>query len=505
MWVYILLALPLIRLLYDFLDELHFRQRQYKHGCCAPRELELSIPFGIPALFKFAKAYNCNEFHEATQNQYLSHNSLTFREQSLGRTLVNTIEPDNIKTVLATKFKHYDLASRHDQFQPLMGEGIFTASGQLWQRSRQFLRPQFTTQQISQLESLEFHCNELINAIRDSNSNDNKTDVQKLFFRLTLDSATEFLFGESTMSLSGGKNLTQERAIAAELFEKNFAIAQKWALYRTVAEDLYWLCDSFEYRRAVKNCHEFVDYYVQRALETKVSEDANRKYVFLEELTKQTRDPIVLRDQAMSVLLAGRDTTAGLLSFTVALLLRNKKVWYKLREEVLSEFGKDIKNITFHSLKRCTYLQHVISEVLRLYPVVPINSRQAARDTTLPLGGGVDENEPIFIPKGTIVQYHTYSLHRHEKFWGKDANEFIPERWENDQVKKSLQLWRFIPFNGGPRICLGMNFALTEAAFTLARLCQTFKDIEPIGKLKNIKQKAALTSSVSGGVHVKFI
>ena len=69
-------------------------------------------------------------------------------------------------------------------------------------------------------------------------------------------------------------------------------------------------------------------------------------------------------------------------------------------------------------------------EALRLHPVVPGNSRSAVRDTVLPLGGGPDGKSPLFVPKGTLLIYHVYSMHRREDLYGEDANEFKPERWE---------------------------------------------------------------------------
>ena len=110
---------------------------------------------------------------------------------------------------------------------------------------------------------------------------------------------------------------------------------------------------------------------------------------------------------------------------------------------------------------------------LRLHPVVPSNSRMAIKDTILPLGGGPQGKSPLFVPKGTVVGYSAYTMHRREDFYGPDAAEFKPERWEN--LRPS---WEYLPFNGGPRICLGQQYALTEASFVTARLLQEFSKIE---------------------------
>ena len=91
--------------------------------------------------------------------------------------------------------------------------------------------------------------------------------------------------------------------------------------------------------------------------------------------------------------------------------------------------------------------------MLRLYPVVPVNLREAVKDTTLPVGGGEDGSKPVFVPKGTQVDYSVHVMHRLPHLWGEDADEFRPERWVGRKPG-----WEYLPFNGGPRICLGREF-----------------------------------------------
>jgi cytochrome P450 len=94
-------------------------------------------------------------------------------------------------------------------------------------------------------------------------------------------------------------------------------------------------------------------------------------------------------------------------------------------------------------------------------------------DTILPLGGGADGKSPLLVPAGHAVTYATYSMHRRQDYFGADADEFRPERWEHLRPG-----WEYLPFNGGPRICLGQQYALTEAGFVTTRLCQEFKGLE---------------------------
>ena len=91
----------------------------------------------------------------------------------------------------------------------------------------------------------------------------------------------------------------------------------------------------------------------------------------------------------------------------------------------------------------------------------------------LPRGGGPDGQSPIFVEKGSIVSYATWNLHRRTDFYGDDAEEFKPERWET--LKPG---WEYLPFNGGPRICVGQQYALTEAMYVTTRMLQEFERME---------------------------
>lgn len=116
--------------------------------------------------------------------------------------VISTIEPENVKTILATKFQDYSLGKgRQEVFGPIFGDGIFTQDGKGWERSRALIRPNFVRQQVADLDMFESHVGHLIKAIP---RNGSTIDLQDLFFSLTMDSATEFLFGKSTNTLAPG-------------------------------------------------------------------------------------------------------------------------------------------------------------------------------------------------------------------------------------------------------------------------------------------------------------
>ncbi|KAJ6024746.1 cytochrome P450 alkane hydroxylase [Penicillium herquei] len=183
----------------------------------------------------------------------------------------------------------------------------------------------------------------------------------------------------------------------------------------------------------------------------------------------------------------------------------------KLRSEIKATFGVGPRasEPVMDQLKRLPYLKGVLDEVLRLYPSVPVNSRAAAKTTTLPSGRGPDGKAPVLVRKGEAVGYCVYAMHRQKEFYGQDADDFRPERWENGTLKDIG--WAYLPFNGGPRVCLGREFALQEARYTTVKLLQKFERIElakgktPDAVVGQEKQVLTLVVSSGEGCWVKMV
>ena len=373
---------------------------------------------------------------------------------------------------------------------------------------------------VSDLELEEDHVQNMMRVIH--TNKDGWTDVidlQPKFFRLTIDSATEFLFGESVGSqLATLPDYTSSKAsktVSEQDFASSFDKAQGTIATASRLAELYWLIYDKTFKDNCDRCHAFIDHYVQLALSRNKAAPPSspykeQKYVFLDALIETTRDPVELRSHMISILLAGRDTTASLLAYVFKVLTQHPDVYAKLRTIILEDFGtySNPRDLSFSKLKSCSYLQWILSETLRLYPVVPVDGRRALRDTTLPIGGGPDGKGPLYVRKGEQVDYSVYVMHRRKDLWGEDANEFRPERWNGRKGG-----WEYLPFNGGPRICIGQQFALTEAGYVVARLAQRFEKIEGVGNTWEAPEKGGmgftrhaltLTMCPSDGVHVRM-
>jgi cytochrome P450 len=431
----------------------HNSARARDLGCEDPIVQINGLPLGIDQIWRSLQADKQGGVLALTCKRFQDLGAWTFRASVLGTSTTFTADEKNIQAILATQFNDFDIGPvRRANFSPLLGNGIFTQDGHSWQHSRAMMRPQFAREQVSNLDLEERHFQKMLQVLSPvTGCWTNEVDLQKLFFRLTLDTATEFLFGYSVNSqLNDIKDASPSKLDNVSVNEKDFAAAFDFGAAtlakRLRFKDKYWMFYPAGFDAACKTCHEFIDTFVHlelaRQSATKAVRSDAEKYVFLEALAAETRDPMELRSQLLHILLAGRDTTASLLSWLFYSLARDPGRYDKLRQTVLNEFGthESPTNITFTTLKSCNYLHYCLNEALRLYPVVPLNTRQANKDTTLPRGGGKDGKGRIFIPKGMQVDYSVHVMHHRADIWGEDVEVFKPERWEGRKFG-----WEFLP------------------------------------------------------------
>ncbi|KAK7722119.1 hypothetical protein SLS63_009261 [Diaporthe eres] len=408
---------------------------------------------------------------------------------------IMTRDPDHVKTILTSKFSGFGKGERfHDTWSPFLGDSIFTTDGQLWSDSRGLIRPMFIKEKVRDIEIFERWTQTLISKIPSSGET---VDICDLFYRMTLDVTTDFLLGTSVNSLNNPKHE----------FVEAFTEVQRVQMMLTILAPFRWLVPKRRYNKGIRVLERFMKPYIEQALALPPSEldklsKSDKSATFLHSIARYSRNPKVLRDQIMAILLAGRDTTAATLSWTIYELAHYPAIYTKLRNEILSTVGEN-RAPTYEDLKNMTYLTHTLNETLRLYPAVPYNLRAALEDTTLP---GQPGQPDIAVLKKDIVIYSTLSMQRRadlyppqsEKF--ADPAVFSPDRWDHWTPKA----WQYVPFNGGPRICVGQNFAMTEMAFALVRILQKYDRVEYRGDWYAQYHKAEIVGCPGEGVPVAF-
>ncbi|KAI9170806.1 Cytochrome P450 52A11 [Paramyrothecium foliicola] len=440
------------------------------------------------------KAYRGPQFVIKAMNR-ISPNCHTARVSIMDYKVFITRDPENLKALFTSQ--DFDISgTRQLSWLPLLGKGIFTSRGQPWKHSRTLLRPQFAKSMVSDVEMLEQHYQVLIKHLVPSKESGwtDSLDIQNLFLKFTLDTTTDFVLGRSTHVLSG--NSKHEDILEA------LDASKVWIDRRGALAKFYWLLNTKDFRENCRVIHKWVDEIVADTLAENPGKEHDTekatRFNLLHELAQESRNPQELRNETLNVLIAGRDTSACLLSWLLYFLARNPRIYETLRAAIHETFGP--VNPNFQNLRECTYLQWVLMETLRIIAIIPMNERVAMSDTILPTGGGADGKQPVFVPEGTQVLMPLYAVQHRYDLWDIDPELFCPERWETHKAG-----WEYTPFGGGRRKCLGQEFARTEAGYILARLCQQYDRVENMedgdGELK---LHYAIENRSGAGVHVRL-
>ncbi|KAI8935084.1 hypothetical protein NX059_007679 [Plenodomus lindquistii] len=392
----------------------------------------------------------------------------------MGSRTLFTADPQNIKAMLATQFGNFGKGKRFQaDWLELMGNSIFNVDGEAWHHARQRLRPLFTRQRVSNLECFERHIQQLLPLL----DGQQIVDVKDLLSRFALDASAEFSLGRQVGALKSRND---------EFFDAFERIRRTQSLIERLGP-LNLFLPRRQFRRDLDTINNFMRPTIDDAISMPQAEleeisKADKKWTYVHACAAISRDPKFLRDELMTVLIAGRDTVSSTMTFVFYELARNPQVLVDLRREIEKTVGirDNARRPTYDDLKQMKFLSNILSETLRLYPNAPFNIRTALHDTSLPCGGGTHGDSPIGLTAGTQVIYSTHLLHLTSEIYPSvgpgfpPADEFSPYRWET----WTPQPWTYIPFNGGPRVCIGQQLALTEMSYLIVRVFQRFSEVQ---------------------------
>lgn len=336
-------------------------------------------------------------------------------------------------------------ANRH-----LFGNGLLTSEGQFWLRQRRMMQPAFHRSRIANYAATMTAC---ATHLLESWKPGQPIDLHDAMMRLTLQVVGKTLFSADV-----------ERD-APQVGETLHVLLEYTADFRRLVMTPKWLPtkQNLLAKRAVRQLTEIIDRIIQQ--HRRSGEDNGDLLSML--LHAQDEDgsrmtPQQLRDEALTLFLAGHETTASTLSWTWWLLAQNPRVEEKLHAEL--DCVLNGRTPTLDDLPRLTYLSHILAESMRLYPPAWAIARLAVEDHEL---GGYP------VPKGTGIAAAPWVVHRDPR-WYDHAEEFLPERWEGDLLKK-IPRFAYFPFSFGARQCIGNSFALMEAHLVLATIAQQFR------------------------------
>ncbi|KAG6374897.1 cytochrome P450 [Boletus reticuloceps] len=359
-------------------------------------------------------------------------------------------------------------------------------------------RPFFSRDRISDFDIFETHAEDAIHQMKIRMRQGHPVDFQDVASRFTLDSVTEFLFGKAVCSLSAGivyppsSPLSKDPAFLnhpSNRFIRAFTASQIATMRRANYGSCWRLAEFWQdqVQKHMRVCYEFIDPIIADTLAKKHEQgriglddkqdtgEVKEGETLLEHLVNYTEDQTILRDETLNLLIAGRDTTAATLTFSVYMLSQHPDVLARLREEIIAKIGLS-RRPTHDDMRELKYLKAFINEVLRLYPPIPFNTRSTIEAQIWPAVNGA---KPFYIPPNTTTVYAVFLMHRRKDLWGPDADQFDPDRFLDERLHKYLtpNPFIFLPFNAGPRICLGQQFAYHEISYFLIRLLQSIDGV----------------------------
>jgi cytochrome P450 len=367
------------------------------------------------------------------------------------RILLN--HPDYIQQVLIfQQSKFHKSVLTKQTTERLLGQGLLISEGDFWRRQRRLAQPAFHRQRINQYAPAMLECAEM--KAREWRAGETRNMAEEMM-ELTLEAAVRTLFGTTLPGEAQqvGRAMTFLMRYSLRRARSPLQIPAGWPTPKN--------------RRAAKE-FEFLDSLVYRIIsERKAQGNANRHADLLsmlmgamdEDGTQMT--PKQLRDETMTLFLAGHETTALTLSWAWYLLSRNPGAEARMHEELSGVLGGRVPGVA--DLERLPYLNAVISEVLRMYPPAYIMARTSIAPCSI---GGYD------FPVGSTILVSQWVMHRDERYYD-DPDTFRPERWL-EGLAEHLPAGAYFPFGDGPRRCIGQGFALLESALVIATLAQRF-------------------------------
>lgn len=413
-----------------------------------------------------------------------------------------TANPDNVEHMLKTKFDNYPKGERFiSLLEDFLGRGIFNSDGELWKVQRKTASYEFNTKSLRNfvMENVTVELRTRLLPILSKASESNRVlDLQDLLERFAFDNVCKLAFNVDPGCLGGdgtaGAEFMAAFEDAAMLSSGRFmsALPSLWKIKR-----LLNLGTERRLKESIATVHEFADEIIRSRIEADNNGgdlDLLSRFIGVEDSS-----PEFLRDIVISFILAGRDTTSSALTWFFWILSSRPNVKEKIINEietVRSRRGQKSQNAAFgyEELKEMQYLQAAISETMRLYPPVPVDTKACLNDDVLPDG--------TVIKKKWFISYHTYAMGRMESVWGKDCTEFKPERWLENGVCRTESPFRFPVFHAGPRLCLGKDMAYIQMKSIAASVMEWF-EIEGVDKDTCPEHLLSLTLRMKGGFPVR--
>lgn len=367
-----------------------------------------------------------------------------------GRKNTLLAHPRHVQLVLKDDAKRFVKGEIYKDYAPLIGEGLLSSDGETWTKSRKLITPSFRSTKLADFARAIADCTE--------------THLEQWSGgRFQLDMAREMNTLTFRVISSALLNVDLARDVDTLFSALETGNAEGTARIRSpIKVPLDWPTPAnSRYRRAVARLDAITEALI-KAREEHTSPPDDFFTAQIEAMKRGEIDRKMVRDQTLTFLFAGHETTSNALAWTFHLLSQNPEVQTRAREEVLSTLNDGTPDQS--CLKSLPYLNAVLLEAMRLYPPIYAMQRRALEDMEI-------DGHPVV--KGSGVALSPYITHRHPEFWDEPV-QFNPERFL-DRSEDGLDRFSYLPFGAGPRVCIGQHLALLEGIMILAMVLQRFE------------------------------
>jgi cytochrome P450 len=369
---------------------------------------------------------------------------------TIGRTALYVInDPLLIEEVLMGRHRECIKDASTRELKPLVGNGLLTSEGELWKRQRKLASSPLSPKRIAGYADTMVACAEReCGSFREEEVRDIHADMM----RLTLEIVGKTLLGVDPGSES--ERISRIVETAMDYFDKQF-----WS-YQALLPPWVSTKERRAFRAATRELDQIMFAIIARARAQ--GDDAEHLIARLASARDEDGAPMSdgqLRDEAVTMLLAGHETTALTLSYAVYLLSQNPDVAARARAEVDAQLGS--RPAAIADLAQLKYTDAIVRESLRLYPPAFAIGREVEKPFEV---GGYE------LPKGVQLTVSPYVVQRDPRFFP-EPERFLPDRWLTPR-EPALPRFAYFPFGGGPRVCIGNHFAMMEATLVLATVLQ---------------------------------
>jgi len=363
------------------------------------------------------------------------------------------VHPRDIETVLVTNAANFTKSADYRALARVLGQGLLTSEGDFWKRQRSLIQPAFHRQSIQAYAAVMTRAT---GRMLDSWKEKGERNIHEDLMRVTLEIVAQCLFGAEVTDAA--ERVGKAMEVVTGKFIVNASLA---LLFRF---DIPVLFAHREWR-AIRELNEIIGGIIQkRRSSNHPREDLLDMLLRARDADGSPMSDAQLRDEAMTLFLAGHETTAIALSWACYLIAQNPPIERKLAEELQAVLGSRVP--TPEDLPRLRYTEMVLKEVMRLYPAVWGIGRRAVEDCEL---GGYR------VPAGSNVFILQWRTQRDPRFFP-DPDRFDPERWREDPVRSAkIPRFAYFPFGGGPRVCVGAAFAMMEATLLMVMIQQKYR------------------------------